>query len=208
MQDTFMKKHLNTSAVLGTLIAVLGIYMMFQGESFTKVFVSILGVVLVFSGAHTLFSMGTFELGHRNKIALLIKSLLSIVIGLIAIIVPFATAVTSWNVLLYVLGAELLISAFISLVEAMLLRKGAASVSSLVSEGMFSLVIAVLLFAFPRQIGEMLLKLVGVVLIASGVGIVVWSVRIKKLTRQFNNAPAIEVTAEVVDEPGSGSDKS
>lgn len=207
MQDTFMKKHLNTSAVLGTLIAVLGIYMMFQGESFTKVFVSILGVVLVFSGAHTLFGMGTFDLGYRNKIALLIKSLLSIVIGLIAIIVPFATAVTSWNVLLYVLGAELLISAFISLVEAMLLRKGAASVS-LVSEGMFSLVIAVLLFAFPRQIGEMLLKLVGVVLIASGIGIVVWSVRIKKLTRQFNNAPAIEVTAEVVDEPGSGSDKS
>jgi uncharacterized membrane protein HdeD (DUF308 family) len=107
-----------------------------------------------------------------------------------------------------VLGAELLISAFIALIEAMLLRKGDASVSFLVSEGIFSLIIAVLLFAFPRQIGELLLKLVGVVLIASGVGMVIWSVRIKKINRQFAHTSAIEVSAEVVDEPGSGGDKS
>ena len=45
----------------------------------------------------------------------------------------------------------------------------------------------------------MLLKLVGVVLIACGLGMVLWAYRIRKINRQFTTK-AIEVEAVVVDE--------
>ena len=61
------------------------------------------------------------------------------------------------------------------------------------------MVVAILLFVFPQQIGSMLLKLVGVVLIAMGLGMVLWSVRIRKINRQFSQT-VIEAEAVVVDE--------
>lgn len=46
----------------------------------------------------------------------------------------------------------------------------------------------------------MLIKLFGVVLIATGLGMILWSYRIRKINRQFSTR-TIEAEAVVVDEP-------
>ncbi|HKM06288.1 MAG TPA: DUF308 domain-containing protein [Sphaerochaeta sp.] len=206
MTDTFMKRHLNTTAVLATILSILGIYMMFQGESFTKAFVALIGLGMVFTGVNSLISMRIYALGPRNSSALIIKGLVNIAVGVLVIILSLSTKNFSTHILLYILAAQLLVSAFISAFQAFFLRKGSISVAPLLSEALFSLVLALLFFAFPTQIGNLLLKLVGVVLFASGLGMFVWSIRVRKLTRQFSNT--IEGEAEIIGEPSSQQDKS
>jgi len=210
MSDSFMKRHLNTTAVLAAILSILGIYMMFQGESFAKAFVALLGGGMVVTGINSLISMRLYALGPRNKSALAIKGLVNIAIGVLVVILSLFTENFGTHILLYILGAQLLVSALISVIQAFLLRKGNVSVAPLLSEALFSIVLAILFFAFPTQIGSLLLKLVGVVLLASGIGMFVWSMRVRKLTRQYgvSSATTIEGVAEVVGEPGSQEDKS
>lgn len=206
MADTFMKRHLNTTLVLATILAILGIYMMFQGESFAKAFVALLGLGMVVTGINSLISMRIYALGPRNRGALIIKGLVNIAVGVLVIIFSLSTKNFSTHILLYILAVQLMISAFISVFQAFYLRKGNISVAPLLSEALFSFVLAVLFFAFPTQIGSLLLKLVGVVLLASGLGMFVWAIRVRKLTRQFSRT--IEGEAEVIGEPSSREDKS
>ncbi len=208
MADTFMKRHLNTTAVLAAIISILGIYMMFQGESFAKAFVALLGLGMVITGINSLVSMRIYALGPRNRSALIIKGLVNMGVGVLVIILSLSTKNFSTHLLLYILAVQLLISALISVFQAFFLRKGNISVAPLLSEALFSLVLAVLFFIFPTQIGDLLLKLVGVVLLASGVAMFVWSMRIRKLTRQFESTLTIEGKAEVVGEPSSQEDNS
>lgn len=207
MADSFMKKHLNTTAVLAGILSILGIFMMFQGESFVKAFVALLGLGMVITGLNSLLSMSIYAMGPRNKSALIIKGLVNIGVGVLVIVLSLFTQTFSTHILLFILAVQLLLSAFISLFQAFFLRKGNVSVAPLVSESFFSIVLAVLFFAFPKQIGSLLLKLVGVVLLASGIGMFVWSMRVRKLTRQFENN-TIEGEAEIVGEPGSKGDNS
>lgn len=88
MQDTFFKRHLMLATIFGSLLVVLGIYLMFQQESFVRIFISILGLFLVGSGVASLFALRTYTLGRRTKMATLIQALISIVLGLVAFIVP------------------------------------------------------------------------------------------------------------------------
>ncbi len=199
MQDTFFKRHLMLATIFGSLLVVLGIYLMFQQESFVRIFISILGLFLVGSGVASLFALRSYSLGRRTKTATLIQAILSIVLGLVAVIVPLSAANVSWTLLLYLIAIELVFSAIISFLDALLLRKSELPVSALLGEGVFSLVVAVLLFVFPQQIGSMLLKLFGVVIIAMGLGMALWSVRIRKINRQFSQT-VIEAEAVVVDE--------
>ena len=199
MQDTFFKRHLMLATLFGSLLVVLGIYLMFQQESFVRIFISILGLFLVGSGVASLFALRTYTLGRRTKMATLIQALISIVLGLVAFFVPLSAANVSWTLLLTLIAIELIFSAIISFLDALLLRKSELPVSALLSEGVFSLVVAILWVVFPQKIGSMLLKLVGVVLIAMGLGMVLWSVRIRKINRQFSPT-AIEAEAVVVDE--------
>ncbi|MDD4573519.1 MAG: DUF308 domain-containing protein [Sphaerochaeta sp.] len=210
MSDSFMKRHLNTTAVLATILSILGIYMMFQGEAFAKAFVALLGGGMVVTGINSLISMRMYALGPRNKSALAIKGLVNIAIGVLVVILSLFTENFGTHILLYILGAQLLVSALISVIQAFLLRKGNVSVAPLLSEALFSIVLAILFFAFPTQIGSLLLKLVGVVLLASGIGMFVWSMRVRKLTRQYevSSSTTIEGVAEVVGEPSSQEDKS
>jgi uncharacterized membrane protein HdeD (DUF308 family) len=85
MQETFLKRHLIFSTVIGAFLIIVGIFLMFQQESFVKIFISLLGVFLAGSGISSLIYLKGFNLGSRSRIATLVKALLSIVIGLVAI---------------------------------------------------------------------------------------------------------------------------
>jgi uncharacterized membrane protein HdeD (DUF308 family) len=206
MADSFMKKHLNTTVVIAAILSILGIYMMFQGDSFAKAFVALLGLGMVITGVNSLISMRIYTLGPRNRGTLIIKGIVNIAVGVLVIVLSLSTKDFSTHILLYILAVQLLLSAFISLFQAFFLRKGNVSVAPLLSEALFSVVLAVLFFAFPTQIGGLLLKLVGVVVLASGLAMFVWSMRVRKLTRQYSRT--IEGEAEVVGEPSSNQDKS
>lgn len=186
MADSFMKRHITMSSIIAVVIALFGIFMMFQGDAFTKAFVVLIGVGIVVSGINSLLSLRVYSFGPRNKGALLIKALLSLAVGVLVIALSLSEKKFSTNLLLYILAAQLLFSAFVSAFQAFFLRKGNISVAPLLSEALFSLVLALLFTFFPSQIGSLLLKLVGVVLFSAGVAMFIWAKRMKHLTKDFN----------------------
>jgi uncharacterized membrane protein HdeD (DUF308 family) len=78
------------------------------------------------------------------------------------------------------------------------MRKDERSLSPLYTEGVFSLIMAILLFVFPQQIGNLLLKLFGLLFIVSGIGMILWSLRIRKINQQFKEQ-VVEAEAEIID---------
>jgi uncharacterized membrane protein HdeD (DUF308 family) len=198
MEHSFFNRHLYIAMALGVLLAALGVFMMFQSESFAQVLVAVIGIVLVLSGIYSIGSTRAYAWSKRGRSVYLVKSILSIVVGLLAVTLPLAVATVSWSVLIYLLAAQLAISALISLFNGIVLRNGEISVSPIFVEAFSSLVLALLLFLFPRQIGSMILKIVGFIVFAIGLGLVVWASRIRKLTRQARDQGPIESTAQVL----------
>lgn len=200
MQDTFLKRHLILTILFGAGLLILGIFLMFRQQSFLCLFVSILGLFVAGSGFYSLFTLKQYQLGRRSRTVTLVKALLSIVLGLVALIAPLTAANFSWTFLLYLIAAELVFSAVISFMDVLLLRSSGVVLTSLLSDAIFSLVVAVLLFVFPQQIGTMLLKLFGVAMIATGSGMLIWAWRIRMINKRAGSQ-TIEAEAIVVDEP-------
>ena len=77
--------------------------------------------------------------------------------------------------MLYILGAEMLVSAWLEFLVVRKLRETGVPVRDFVIEIVLLVVLALLLFIFPFQIGLLFIRIVGiVVIIGGGVGLYRW----------------------------------
>ncbi|MFA7118816.1 MAG: DUF308 domain-containing protein [Sphaerochaetaceae bacterium] len=191
MNDSFLKKHSIVSLLLGIALVILGIFVLMQDEKLLSI---ALGIALIISGVSTLQVVSSFIFASKRwKIATLCKGVISIVVGLLGILY----SQKSWDVMMYIMGIQMVISAVIALCDAAILKKSSnLPVGSIVSDGIFSLIVAVVLFAFPSFVGNVLVKIIGIVLLAAGLGLGVWAMRIRKIDKEFN----IKAESEVIEE--------
>ena len=61
------KRHWALGAIVGVVLLALGIFLIFQEESFKKIFVSLLGVYMIGSGFSTLLGLKSYQLGPRLR---------------------------------------------------------------------------------------------------------------------------------------------
>ncbi|NMA23130.1 MAG: hypothetical protein GX938_06445 [Spirochaetales bacterium] len=198
MQRGFLTRNWVLSYILGALVVILGVFLLFQQESFIKFFVVMLGLFVLISGLVQLFSLSSYKLGPLFHKATLIRSIVSVVAGFGAIILPLTVAKISWTLLLYSLAVIFALSALINLLNTAFTAKAGGFRAALAFDGVFSLVMAILLFAFPEQIGTVLLKLVGIVIILAGLSIVVLGSRGRSLAKRPERQ-VLEGEAEVID---------
>lgn len=184
MQRGFFNRNWVLGYVVGALIVALGIFIMFQQDSFLRVFVVLLGLFITISSALQLVSLASYRLNPFFHRTTLVRTIISIIIGLVAIVVPMTVATVSWTVMLYVIAAVLGLSAVITLIDAMVTVRGGHFRPALLGDGLFSLAVSILLFAFPEQIGTILLKVVGLLIIVSGLGLVVVASRGRALSKR------------------------
>ena len=185
--------------IFGLLLAALGVFLLFQKDSFVRIFVSILGIYLIGSGSLTLFLLSTYKLSSSSKKLAIIKALVAIAVGSGAFLLPIFFAKLSWTILLYIVALNLLFNATVALNTFFKIRKIGVSFTSLVSDGLSSLILSVLLFAFPDQIGGVVLKSVGILLIFFGLGVFYFNRPRKKERERSASKLTIEAEAEVVD---------
>jgi uncharacterized membrane protein HdeD (DUF308 family) len=197
-EQSFLKKHLVVTMLLGALLVAFGIVML---TSKGKLFIILMGFGLILSGLTTLDaivslrkelkgSAVTFS-GNIRTIAI-IKSLLSIVLGVLGIIYSQEGV----KVLMYVMGVQMAVSAIIGLYDAIIVKRDIGlPVSSLVTDAVFSLIIAVVLFVFPSGAGQAIATVIAVILIIAGISLFFWAFRIRKIDKEF-----ISPKAEVIDE--------
>ncbi len=157
----------------------------------------VLGVLAITNGASSLLSMNRYSFGRYNRNATLVKGILSLVIGVLAVVLPIFTLETTWRIFMYVLAAQMLISAAITLIAAIAVRSKGMAASQMVGEGVVSLFFAVFLFLFPRSIGNLLVTIFGIIVIAVGLAFIAiaFIMRNKKDTQTLHDVE-VEVISE------------
>ncbi|HZJ88970.1 MAG TPA: DUF308 domain-containing protein [Sphaerochaeta sp.] len=173
MKKRSFAKNWVLTIIIGVLIALLGLFFLFQNASFLNVFIAIIGFFVLLSGVIQLFSLASYALAPFFHRATVVRSILSILFGLFAIIAPMTTLQISWKVLLYLLATILAFQALVSLINLLSILRRGVFYRSLFVDALLSLLASLLFFIFPEEIGTILMKLVGILILLAGISIII-----------------------------------
>lgn len=82
---------------MGLLSMVAGFFMVFSPDSWTKIVVILLGLAAIVNGFFNLFYVRRIFDDTYFRRSVIIRGLLSLVVGLVAVILPLALAAAVWR---------------------------------------------------------------------------------------------------------------
>lgn len=186
-----MKKYLGW-IVSGILLIALGIFMLCMPASVLKVAVIAFGVYTILEG---LFSfIASFSVRNLKNIFMtsMIKALVNLFIGILVIYLAAsssAAAVADWVV--YLIAANLLLSALAELLEDHVLRKAGLTMFGLSSGAILSLIFALVMFLFPQFVNATFFTVLAVILIVSGICAILWTIRLIRVVGAVKKAEKV-----------------
>lgn len=161
-----MKKWYLTA---GILAVILGLMIIIFPAFWIKLIVTVLGLGAVAYGIYNLkFTKDLFD-DERYKKIILIKSIVSIVAGVLAVLFPLALGNAAWTVMSVVLIIYLIGAAAIGFYSVSLLKNADINRKRYIFENLILLGIAVVLILIsPQNLGIAIIRLVGIVVLAGG----------------------------------------
>lgn len=160
--------------ILGIVIAVVGVIMTVTPDSLLKVIIILLGAGSVVFGIYDIVKVRVMASDQKYRLSVLIRGLLSLVIGVIAVVSPLTAGeaiATVIKVMLYVLAVFLIICAAEDLFIVLKLREAGVDAKGAVGKCVATLAVGVLLFLLPvESLMKLILRIIGVVLILGGAG--------------------------------------
>ena len=159
----------------GILLVAVGLLVLLNPETCIKVLIILLGAFSVVKGIYDLAKMRSVSDDDIYKRVVLVEGIVSILIGIAAVVAPFAlfnTVQEIVRIMLYILAAYLVLEAFACFFLAVKLKgldveKGVAK--SFVHQGLCSLLIAVILFLLPQNFGIIIVRAMGCLFIIAAV---------------------------------------
>lgn len=183
--------------ILGILTSVAGLLMIVSPETFVTLIVIILGVAAIVDGLFIMITTRNLILDPQYKTIMTVRGVLSIFVGILAILLPLFVAAVVYKVMAYVLAVYLIISAVMESYGISKLHRNGIMIRQSVIEVAISVLLAVVLFIIPaRTAGSVIVRICGIVILLTGL---IW------LFVQWKNRP-ITVPAEdivVEEEPVS-----
>ena len=159
---------------LGFVTAALGLFLLISPDTFISFFVIILGVAAVIDGIFILAATRDLIIDPQYKLIVTVRGVLSIVVGLLAVILPIAVAAVVWKAMAYTLAIYLIISAGMQIYTITKLHRNGIMVRQSMIEVASSLLIALVLFVIPAQTaGHFIIRLFGIALLVVGIGLLV-----------------------------------
>ena len=156
------------------MTAALGLFLLISPDTFISFFVILLGVAAVIDGLFILAATRDLIIDPQYKLIVTVRGVLSVVVGLLAVILPIAVAAVVWKAMAYTLAFYLLVSAGMQIYTITKLHRNGIMIRQSMIEVASSLVLAIVLFIIPAQeAGHFLIRLFGVMLLVIGVGLVV-----------------------------------
>ena len=150
--------------LLGILLAIIGLMMIIAPDQCIKVAVISLGLEAIINGAINVFKIRSLVSDPSFQLAILLRGIISIIIGVLAIVLPLRFAATMWTIMLYMLAFYLLAASVIELYAMTKLRASGIDRKEYAIEVVISFIAAIILFLIPRQIGLTLIRVLGIVL--------------------------------------------
>ncbi len=174
LKDWFQKICIGIAAV------ILGAFIFFQTANFAMFLVIALGVYAVINGFFVLYTGLQAPFAKPMKTAVILRGGISLGIGIFAIFLPMVFLKVSWIMMLYVIGIQLIISGILGIVNIFEMRKLEMPVTARIIEASISIALALLILIMPQQIGETLLKVIGVFVVVYGVTMIIRGYQRKK----------------------------
>lgn len=173
--------------VLGGILAVIGLLMIIKPEACINAVVVLVGLTAVVIGGYNLFYTYKKCTLPQAKKMILIKSIVSLVIGLIAVISPFAlvkTVASIWKIISIVLGVYLILFATAGIYSGIKYKsESPEDFKKNLTEGIICVLIAILLFIIPIEaVGLTIVKALGVIGIIVGAVLILVEVGIARRT--------------------------
>lgn len=165
---------LKTYISTGILSVAIGLLMLFAPEASVSVVVILLGVAAIVNGLYNIVSMRLMLSDPGFRRVVLIRGIVSVIVGLIAISLPLLLAGVVWAAMSYVLGAYLVLSAITQIYTTIRLKQAGYAARPYLGEFILSIILAALMFIFPAKFGILLIRILGAVFIAGGAGLLIW----------------------------------
>ena len=150
------------------LLGVLGILILIFPAFWIKLIVILLGLGAVGYGIYNFSYIKKLSEESSYRSAIMIRSLVSIIIGLLAVVLPMVVAETMWTIMIYVLAVYLVVAACLGFYGMYILRNTEVELKNYLLENFILLAIAVFLFLVPAQLGIALVRILGLAVIAVG----------------------------------------
>lgn len=198
-----MKQNLKVNNIIfGILAVVIGILLVAIPVTCINAIVIILGFGAIADGIYNLIQNQSLIESKTFRITILTKSISSILVGVLAIVLPLAFAGTFWTVMVYVLAVYLVVFAIMGFYAAYQIKKTGASVKDMTLRHLGCLIGAVLLFIIPtKTLGIFILRLIGIVLILLGIIFLFleWHASRKEIVVEAESV--VDVKTETVETP-------
>lgn len=165
----------------GILAAVLGLFIIIFPTFWINLVVIILGLGAVGYGVYNLkFSKDAFE-DQLYKRIIMIRSIVSIVIGVMSVLFPLAISNAAWTVMKIVLIIYLIGAAAVGFFSVSLLKDANIERKNYIFENLILLGIAVILILLsPKALGTAIIRLVGIIALVGGLGLMAFELISKK----------------------------
>ena len=174
----------------GILAALLGLLVIIFPSFWIKLVVVIIGLAAIGYGIYCLKYTKVISEDIYYRRTILIKSIVSIIAGVMAVLFPLAIGGAAWTAMIWVLIIYLLASAAIGFYAAALLKDSGVERRRYIIENLILLAVAVVLILIsPRALGNAIIRLIGIVVLVAGVSLILFDVLSSKN----------EVKAEVVE---------
>lgn len=165
----------------GIIMALVGLLVIIFPAFWVKVVVILLGLAAVAYGIYGLkYNKSIFENTMYER-TILIKSIASIVIGVMAILFPLAIGNAAWTAMIWVLIIYLILAAIMGFYAAALLKESGIERKRYFIENLSLLAVAVILILIsPKALGTAILRIIGVAAMIAGAGIILFEIFSKK----------------------------
>lgn len=174
---------------IGVLAIIIGLMMLIVPHQCIKAIVIILGVFSVANGVYNLFAIRRLIADSDFAITITIRGIISIIVGLLAILLPLIFAGVIWTIMVYILAFYLLISSGMEIYGAIKMKKVGINTKPYIAEIIGSIIIALILLIIPAEIGTLIVRLLGIAIMIVGIGLLFFETRNKTLIVYAEEVP-------------------
>lgn len=174
---------------IGILSIIIGLMMLIVPRQCIKAIVVILGIFSIGNGIFNLLSIRKLIADSNFVKTITIRGTISIIVGLLAILLPLVFAGILWTVMVYSLAFYLFISSGMEIYSTIKMNQFGINTKPYVAEIIGSIVIAIILLIIPAKIGTLIVRLLGLAIMIIGIGLLFFEIKSKPLIVHAEEIP-------------------
>jgi uncharacterized membrane protein HdeD (DUF308 family) len=161
----------------GILAALLGILVIIFPAFWIKLVVVIIGLASIGYGIYSLKVTKVISDDYSYRRTILIKSIVSIIAGVMAVLFPLAIGGAAWTAMIVMLIIYLILSAASGFYAAALIKDSGVERKRYIIENLLLLAVAVVLILIsPRSLGNAIIRLIGIIVLIAGLALILFDV--------------------------------